>query len=236
MNLFDVVVVPFSNFNVSPASFYKWHPLLGSLVCLRVSYSHLCYLYACGGRSLVFLLSFRDFQKPLSCLLPELQELPYGGNISPPLRKLCSLAFSNILCLYKLPPRQSFNSRGNIYSTHKRTLKFQRTLTIDSSLEGIHDVPYQNSFSERSNILNSPTQGYCLLICITTLNTHVHVPYHHNSTFLVLTLILHMQIFQVSIFMCQGSFFEVFLCCYMSFDVVAIPSFQSHSIKPVCHN
>lgn len=45
----------------------------------RISQLSLLHIYTCGGRSLVFLVSFRDFQEPLCCLLPEFQELPYGS-------------------------------------------------------------------------------------------------------------------------------------------------------------
>ena len=68
-----------------------------------VSQQSLQLVYAWRGRSLVNVVSVSDFLNPLSCLLPELKELPAGCNVSPPLKASGRFLLFNSLCLKELP-------------------------------------------------------------------------------------------------------------------------------------
>lgn len=114
--------VHLSLFQIAPlVSIFKYlswsEVLLGILACLEMYLSclHCFYMRGKWGNYLLNLVSFRNFLKPLSCLLPELKELfQRMKKFTSPQNILLFHLHSNTLHLKLVPSKtDSFNVKGN---------------------------------------------------------------------------------------------------------------------------
>lgn len=126
--------VHLSLFQIAPlVSIFKYlswsEVLLGILACLEMYLSclHCFYMRGKWGNYLLNLVSFRNFLKPLSCLLPELNSFSRGWKNLPPLRT--SYCFTSILipCILSwFPPRlTALTSRETAWSNTILVISFQ---------------------------------------------------------------------------------------------------------------
>lgn len=101
-------------------------------------------MYILGGKKLICLISFRDFLKPLSCLLPDLKELPN--------RMEC--LYENILCFKRLPS--------------KMECLYQRKLLLNKQALELYIPWRKRCLLSKVPIVQVPQASWLATTCITS--------------------------------------------------------------------